>query len=96
MHPRMKRGVEDRRIDVALMVAAVHRGAIARQVLRSGDAIRDTGEGRSQPHAAVPEDIEQVGPAEERGQQHADEPGDEYVKGDRDVGRDGSDSGDEH
>ena len=33
VHPRVQRGEEDRRIDVALMVGAVDRGAVEREVL---------------------------------------------------------------
>ena len=96
VHSRVQRRVKDRRIDVALMVAAVDRRAIARQVLGAGDTVLDAGERQSQAHAAVAEDVQQVRPAEERGQQHADEPGDEDVEGNRDVGRDGSDGGNQH
>ena len=42
---------------------------------------------QSETHAAVAEDVQQVGPAEERGQQHADQAGDQDVKGNGDVGR---------
>ena len=48
VHARMERVEEDRRIDVALMVRAVHRGAVERQVL----ALRRRG--RLMPHSASP------------------------------------------
>ena len=38
VHPRMQRLEQDRRIDVALMIGAVDRGAIERNVLASSHA----------------------------------------------------------
>ena len=53
------------------------------------------GEGRGQSHTTVAENIEDVRPAEERGQQHADDAGDKHVNRNDEVGRDRSESGDE-
>ena len=97
VHPRVERREEDRRIDVALMV----RSSTRRRDRAAGARVPATryrmpAEREPQPDAAVAEDIEQVRPAEDRGQQHADQAGDEDVEGDGDVGRDGSDGGDEH
>ena len=39
MHARVQRVEQDRRVDVALVVRAEHRGAVQRQVLRAGDAV---------------------------------------------------------
>ena len=50
---------QDRRIDVALVVRAVDRGAVERQCsLRRRRATLDAGERQAEPHAAVAEDVE--------------------------------------
>src|SRR5205814_49284 len=51
VHHRVKRVVQDRWIDVALMIRAEDRGAAARQVLPAGDSIADPCEYQTELHA---------------------------------------------
>ena len=59
VHARMERVEEDRRIDVALVIRAVHRGAVERKVLGAGDAVPDAAQREAEAHAAVAEDVEE-------------------------------------
>ena len=95
VHTRMERREQQGRIDVALMVGAIHGRPVARQVLGAGEAIANARQRERQPDAAVAQYIEDVPPAEHGGQQHADEAGHEHVKRDDDVGDEGADGGDD-
>ena len=92
----MERGEEDGRIDVAFVVGAVHGGAVEREMFGAGDLEPDAAKPEAQVDAAVPEHVQQAGPAEQRGQQHPEEAGHEHVEGNGDVGDRGADRGDEH
>ena len=86
----MQRLEQHDRIDVALMVRAVHHGAIDRGV--SGDAIPDAGQTESKPRARVSEHVQEVDPSQQQGEPHADRGGDQDEKGNGDEGQDGSNS----
>jgi hypothetical protein len=95
VHARVELVEQDRRVDIALMIRAVHCGAIERNVLRTGDTDRDAAERKAEAHPAVAEDVEDAFPPEDHRQQHADRRGEEDVDGNGQVGRNGPDGGDD-
>ena len=92
----MQRFEHNGRINVALMVRTIDSRSTERKMLLACDAIGDAREPESQPHAPVAEDIQQILPAEDDGQQHPWRSDDQDVYGNRDVGGDGPDGRDDH
>ena len=93
VHLRMQRVEEHGRIDVALVVRAVHGGAAGRDVLGALNAKLDAREAETKGDATVAKKVEQVFPLKQDGQHHPNRGGDEDVNRNNQVGGEGSDGG---
>ena len=80
----MQRSIQQRRIDIALVIRAVHRGAWQRERLRRNDAVPDAAEGKPEPDADVAKDVQMARPSKQDRQQHAGRGDDRDVNGDGD------------
>ena len=72
VHPRVQRVEQDRRIDVALMVGAVHRGAVEREVLAPATRYRIPLSARPSRTPPWPRTYRMPFQPEDQRQQHAD------------------------
>src|SRR6185436_1675812 len=96
VHVRVEHGEQQRRIDVALMVRAIHRGAIEWKRLRGREAVADPGQQESEPDPDVSEYVQMFLPAEQQGEEHAWRCDDQDVEGNGDVGEERANGRDEH
>ena len=92
----MKRVVQDRWIDIALMICAENGGAAARQVLAARDPIGDPCQGESELHANVTEHVEVLFRPGHVGDQHPGRRDDQDVEGNDNVGDNRAEGREQH
>ena len=78
------------------MIGEIDRRPIAREVVGASDAKAYAAERAAQAHAAVPQPVQHAFPAKKQRQQHAGGTNDQDVKRNHQVGRQGSERGNEH
>jgi hypothetical protein len=95
VQPRMQRLKQNRRIDVAFMVAAEHHGLAGTQVLAAGDPDANARERGSQSNAPMSEHVQHTFPAERQRQGHTDRRSERNVERDGEVRSQRSNGSDE-
>src|SRR4029453_3482509 len=95
VEPTMEGGEQDRRVDVALMIGAEDDRAVARHTIEARHRASNPRQEQPQVEAAMAEDVEDVAPAERKGQKQAWRRSEQNVEGDTDVSGERSDGGDE-
>ena len=91
----MQRVEQHRRIDVALMVRAVHGGAVLRHVLAADHPVADAAQDQPELHPEMAEHVQVPLRPEQRRDEHPRRRDDQHVEGNGDVGENGPDGRDE-